>query len=185
MVSWGTGFIAAASGGMVVVGIDASDAIFAVLWLACGDVAEATPVVVGGSVTGGSVLLSCGPCTASPDAELTGTGGGMARAVGASFGCGGTASVAGIDVEGATIGAAAEEGASDEGGGLIVALVMVGGASGIGTETAASGAECVALDMAVRSGGVMGGTTVSDGRLGSVATTAMTSSGLRPSNSAF
>lgn len=71
--------------------------------------------------------------------------------------------MAGIDVEGATIGAAADEGAGDEGGGLTVALAMVDGASGIGTETAAGGAECVALGMAVRSGGVMGGTTVSAG----------------------
>ena len=168
----------------MIVGIGASAAIFAVLWLTGGD-AEAAPVLVGGSVIGGSVLLSCGTCTASPDAELTGIGGGMARAVGASFGCGGTVSVAGIDVEGATIGAAAEEGARDEGGGLIVTLAMVDGASGIGTETAAGGAECVALGMAVRSGGVMGGTTVSNGGPGSVATTAMTSSGVRPSNSAF
>lgn len=165
-------------------GIGAPAAIFAVLWLTGGD-AEATPVLVGGSAVGGSVLLSGGACTASPDAEPTGTGGGMARAIGASFGCGGTVSVAGIDVEGATIGAPADGGAGDEGGGLTVALAMVDGASGIGTETAAGGAECVALGMAVRSGGVMGGTTVSDGGLGSVATTAMTSSGVRPSNSAF
>lgn len=184
MVPWGTGFIADASGGMVVVGIGASAAIFAVVWVAGGN-AEATPVLVCGSVVGGSVLPSGGACTASPDAEPTGTGGGMARAVGASFACGGTVSVAGIDGEGATIGAAADEGAGDEGGGLTVALAMVDGASGIGTETAAGGAECVALGMAVRSGGVVGGTTVSDGGLGSVATTAMTSSGVRPSNSAF
>lgn len=141
-------------------GIGASAAIFAVLWLT-GGAAEATPMGGGGSVIGGSVLLSGGTCTASPDAEPTGTGGGMARAIGASFGWGGTVSVAGIDVEGATIGAPADEGAGDEGGGLTVALAMVDGASGIGA--AAGGAECVALGMAVRSGGVMGGTTVSAG----------------------
>ena len=184
MVPWGTGFIADARGGMVVVESGASAAIFAVLWLTGGDV-EATPVVVDGSVIGGSVLLSCGTCTASPDVEPTETSGGMARAVGASLGWGGTVSVAGIDVEGATIGAGAEEAVTDEEGGLMVALAMVDGASGIGAATAAGTVELVALGMALRSGGVMGGTTVSDGGFGSVAPTAMTSSGLRPSNSAF
>ncbi len=63
-VVWGTG-------GMVVVGIGAAVAGFAVLGLMRGSVAEATPVAVGGGAIGGTVLLSGGADAASPEAELT------------------------------------------------------------------------------------------------------------------
>lgn len=90
-----------------------------------------------------------------------------------------------IEVGVATIGAAAKCGAGDEGGGSMAALARVAVAGEGGTDTAAGGVGFTAVGVVVDSGGVTDRTTVNDGRSGSVATTAMTSSGLRPSNSAF
>lgn len=98
---------------------------------------------------------------------------------------GGRVSEADGDVEGATIRDVSEGGAWGERGGLETALAMVAVVVGIGAATAAGRAGGVALDMVLASVDVTGGTIVSGGRPGSVATMAMTSSGLRPSKSAF
>lgn len=71
MVPWGTVLIVDAIGGMVVVGIGASAAGFAVLGLMRGGIAETIPVAVGGGAIGGTVLLSGGADAASPEAKLT------------------------------------------------------------------------------------------------------------------
>lgn len=93
--------------------------------------------------------------------------------------------MAGIGAEGTTTGATVEEGDRDEGAGLRGAVAIVAVAGGLGTETAAGGAGLTPVGTIGKSGEVVGGTTVSDGRSGSAGTTAMTSSGLKPSNSAF
>lgn len=79
---------------------------------------------------------------------------------------GGMVSAAGSGTDGATIGATVEDGNRDEGTALVAAVTIVTGAGGEPDE-------------------VTGGTTVREGRAGSAAITAMTSSGLSPSNSAF
>lgn len=91
----------------------------------------------------------------------------------------------GAEVEGATIGDAGEDGVGDEGGGSTAALLMVACAEGKGTAAAPGKVGIAVAGVVVESGGVTGGTTVRDGRAGSVVTTATTSSGLRPSRSAF
>lgn len=95
------------------------------------------------------------------------------------------ASLAGFDVRGTTPGDAEDVGAGDEGGGLMVAVAMAAGAGEPRTEMGAHGAGSTAGGAVGVSGKAEGGTTVSDGRSGSAWTTAMTSSGLRPSKSAF
>ena len=95
------------------------------------------------------------------------------------------ASFAGFDVRGATPGDAEDVGAGDEGGGLMVAVAMAAGVGGERTETGAHGPDSTAGGAVGVSGEAEGGTTVSHGRSGSAWITAMTSSGLRPSKSAF
>lgn len=79
---------------------------------------------------------------------------------------GGMVSAVGSGTDGATIGATVEDGNRDEGTALVAAVTIVTGTGGGPDE-------------------VTGGTTVREGRAGSAAITAMTSSGLSPSNSAF
>lgn len=90
-----------------------------------------------------------------------------------------------VGVEGTTTSAAAEVVEGNEGSGVMVAVALTAGAGGLGAETAASETGSIAFGAVGESGGVVSGTTVSDGRSGSAWTTAMTPSGLRPSNSAF
>lgn len=74
MVPWGTVLPVDGIGGMVIVGIVAAPAAFAVLGLATGSGAGATAVVLGGGMTGDGVL-SCDSCVDSPEEELTEAGG--------------------------------------------------------------------------------------------------------------
>lgn len=70
-VPWGTVLLADVIGGMVVVGIVASPAAFALLPLVPGDGAGTIGGGMGDGVVGIGVLLSCDTCVDSPEAELT------------------------------------------------------------------------------------------------------------------
>ena len=98
---------------------------------------------------------------------------------------GGMVSAAGSGTDGATIGATVEDGNRDEGTALVAAVTIVAGAGGLETVPAAGGAGLTAAGAGGEPDEVTGETTVREGRAGSAAITAMTSSGLSPSNSAF
>ena len=93
----------------------------------------------------------------------------------------GATSMTGGGEAGATIGAGVMLGGTAERDGLMVAAATVVGAGALGVGGAGLGAGWTVVE----SGGVACGTTVSDGRSGAGETTAMISSDLRPSNSAF
>lgn len=98
---------------------------------------------------------------------------------------GGMVSAVGSGTDGATIGATVEDGNRDEGTALVAAVTIVTGTGELETVPAAGGAGLTAACAVGEPDEVMGGTTVREGRAGSAAITAMTSSGLSPSNSAF
>jgi hypothetical protein len=93
--------------------------------------------------------------------------------------------VAGIELVWATMGEAAEEGIGDEGGGLMAVVPVVVGTGEWRIEPVATEPGLTVLGAEGASGELTGGTTVSDGRSCWGVTTARSSSGLRPSNSAF
>lgn len=97
----------------------------------------------------------------------------------------GATSMTGGGEAGATTGAGVMLGGTAERDGLMVAAATAVGAGALGVGTGICGAGLGAGWTVVESGGVACGTTVSDGRSGAGETTAMISSDLRPSNSAF
>lgn len=189
-VVWGTGEMVpcgmavtvGTTGGIVVVGMGASVAARAVELRVGGAGATAAG---GGGVTGGRDMAISSATVPSFDTESAGGGGRTWRGTAVSRGNDGTASLAGFDVRGRTTGDAEDVGGGDEGGGLMVAVSMAAGAGGLGTEAAASREGSTVGGVVGASAEVVSGTTVSDGGSGSAWTTAMTSSGLRPSKSAF
>lgn len=185
MVPEGTALAVDLTGGIVPVGINASAAVRAVELFAEDGVVGAGVAGGGGDATDGWGTVTCETAEASTESEIpdgacwVGRGGNVSRE-----GWGATSMVGGGEA-GATTGGGVMLGVTAEGDGLTVAATIVVGAGTLGAVTVVSGAGLAADWAAADAGAVMGGTTVNDGRLGSATTTAMTSSGLSPSNSAF
>ncbi|GAB1723336.1 MAG: hypothetical protein NTNFB01_22320 [Nitrospira sp.] len=177
--------IVGAIGEIVVAGMGRSAASLGVKLLTGSEVVVTALAVIGAGVTGGGVMLTCGATVASAGPEQSEGGDWIGRGAGVSRGKRGMVSVAGIGTEGMATGALVGGGDGDEGSGLIVAVAIMAGAGELEIETAVNGAGLTGDRAARESGGGTGGATGNDGRSGSAVTTAMTSSGVRPSNSAF
>lgn len=185
MVPEGMALAVGLTGGIVPVGIDASEVVPAVELFVEDGVVGAVVAAGGGETTDGWGTATCKRTATSPEAEIS-DGACWARRRGSVSREGwSVTSMAGGSGAGATTGAGVMLEESVEGDGLTVAGATVVGAGALAAVTVLSGAGLAADWAMAESGAVMGGTTVNDGRSGSATTTAMISSGLCPSNSAF
>lgn len=184
MVPWGMALVVGATGGMVAAGTGVCTAALVVESFVDNGVVEGVLVVVGDGVIGDAALLACDTAATSAGTETVAADGGTGSGAGLLRVDTGMLSAAGSGAEG-RVPATMEDGASDGGSGLMGTAAVEAGTGESATGPVATGIGLNAVGVGEPSGEVTGGTTVSDGRSGSGATMARTSSGLRPSNSAF